>query len=52
MAKMYRKNGSEISTCIIAQVNFKLRLSSKQPKNSKTCSDFYWNEVVTLIVKK
>ena len=46
MAKLYRENGSEISPCIISQVRYKLGLKPKEAKNSKSCSDKYWNETV------
>ena len=52
MAKIYRKNGSEISPCIIAQVRFALGITHKKPKNYKTCSENYWNEVVLIFAKK
>ena len=51
MGKWYRKNGSEISPCIIAQVKYKLGVTSKIPKNTKICSDTYWNEVVKIVGK-
>ena len=52
MAKFYRKNGSEISPCIIAKVKYKLGVTSKIPKNKKICSDKYWNEVVKMVAKQ
>jgi len=52
MAKYYRYNGSEISPCIIAQVRFILGISKRKPKNKKTCSKIYWNEVLEIIAKQ
>ena len=52
VAKIYRKNGSEISPCIIAQVRFALGITHKKPKNNKTCSENYWNEVALIFAKK
>jgi hypothetical protein len=51
MAKWYRKNGSEISPCIIAKVKYKLGVTSKIPKNTKNCSDAYWNEVMSIVAR-
>ena len=52
MAKLYRKNGSEISPCILSQVRYELGLKTKKAENSKQCSDNYWNETVTIVAIK
>ncbi|WP_297514115.1 hypothetical protein [Flavobacterium sp.] len=52
MSKFERKNGSEISPCILSQIKFALGLKSKKPLNNKKCSNEYWNEVVEIIAEK
>lgn len=52
MSIWYRINGSQISPCIIAQVKFKLGITTKSPKNTKSCSDTYWNEVLSIVAIK
>lgn len=47
--KHIRNNGAEISSCIISQVRFELRIKDLPARNNKTCSTEYWNEVVEVI---
>ncbi len=44
-----RRNGSEISPCILGKVKHALGLSAIEPQNIKTCSKLYWNEIVEII---
>lgn len=52
MSKFRRKNGSEISPCILSQIKFALGLKSKKPLNNKKCSNEYWNEILILVAEK
>ena len=52
MTKLTRKNGAEISPCIIAQIRYLLGVSTSKPTNKNKCSKNYWNEVVDIIAKK
>jgi hypothetical protein len=51
MTKMKRKNGSNISPCIISQVKYELGLKKVKPINNKKCSNEYWNEIVKIIAE-
>ncbi len=52
MSKLKRKNGAEISPCIISQVRYELNLKDSKPINNKKCSNQYWNEAVKIIAYK
>ena len=53
MSKFKRKkNGSEISPCILSQIKYALGLKTKNPSNNKKCSNKYWNEILILVAEK
>lgn len=52
MPKFKRKNGSEISPCILSQIKFALGLKTTKPINNKKCSNEYWNEILILVAAK
>jgi hypothetical protein len=52
MSKFKRKNGSEISPCILSQIKFALGLKTKKPLNNEKCSNEYWNEILILVAEK
>lgn len=46
-----RKNGSNVSPCIISQVKYELGLKKVKPLNNKKCSNEYWNEIAKILTK-
>ena len=47
-----RKNGKQLSPCIIAKVKHALNLVDKKPINKKTCSEEYWHNTVIIVAEK
>jgi len=49
---MKNKNDKSLSPCIISWGKFALNIKSDKPKNTKKCSETYWNDVIETILSK
>lgn len=43
------KNGTKLSSCIVAKARYALGITSQKPNNDKTCSAHYWERVIEVV---
>jgi len=48
---IYYNNGRELNPSIISKVRYALGLKKEKPANQRTCTQDYWNELVTIFGK-